>query len=223
MKRILNLSFLVILVFASCSEDEKEYDPYYDWQARNEVWFRSVADSARTAIAQAKARYGNQWEDSCQWRMFKRLDQAQDYNTGRLDDSICVRIVQRGTGNYSPCWNDTVFVSHRGWIMSTTYQTYNDDNVQVDSVMQQVFDQSYYGVFDAQIAAPALFVSSGVVTGFATALQYMVEDDDWLVYVPARLGYGSESKTSIPAYSTLLWRIHLAAVYPTGSGVPGWK
>ena len=46
----------------SCSEDEKEWDPYYNWQARNEAWFRTVADSARTAIASAKKQYGDQWQ-----------------------------------------------------------------------------------------------------------------------------------------------------------------
>ena len=216
--------FLLSLLFvASCSEDEKDWDPYYDWKARNEAWFRQVADSARTAIADAKAQYGSQWEDSCQWRMYKRLDQAQDFNTGRLDDSICVHIIKRGTGTYSPLWSDSVRVSHRGWTMTTMYKTTNDNGETVDSVMQKVFDQSYYGPFSELTAAPSLWATSGFVTGFTTAVQYMVEGDDWYVYVPARLAYKDKKKGDIPANSTLLWRIHMAAVYPCASGVPDWQ
>ena len=51
----------------------------------------------------------------------------------------------------------------------------------------------------------------------------MVKDDDWMVYIPCDLAYGAESSSSIPAYSTLLFRIHLMGVYESGSGVPEWK
>ena len=51
----------------------------------------------------------------------------------------------------------------------------------------------------------------------------MVEGDDWMVYIPYRLGYGTSDHGTIPAYSTLQFRIHMAAVYPCNSGVPAWK
>ena len=215
---ILLLSFL----FTACTEDE-EYDPYYNWQVRNEAWFRSVADSARTSIAQARAKYGDQWEQHSQWLMLKRLDQAQDYNTGRVDDSICVRIINRGTGDYSPVWSDSVRISFRGWMMPTTYRIRNDQDEMIDTLHQYVFTQTYYGEFDPQTAAPQLSGVSPFVPGFSTALQYMVEGDDWLVYVPARLAYDKKASDEIPAYSTLVWRIHMAAVYPAGTGVPAWR
>ena len=222
MKKFLIFNFSFLLFLVSCTEDE-EYDPYYDWQARNEAWFRSVADSARTSIAEARAKYGDEWEQYSQWLMLKRLDYAQDYNTGRVDDSICVRIINRGTGDYSPVWSDTVRISFRGWMMPTTYRIRNEQNELIDSLHQSVFTQTYYGVFDPQTAAPQLLAVSPFVPGFSTALQYMVEGDDWLVYVPARLAYDSTAKDEIPAYSTLVWRIHMAAVYPADSGVPAWK
>ena len=223
MKNLFWLSFIIPFFFISCSSDEAAYDPYYDWQARNTEWFLSAADSARTAIAQAKSQYGNEWQEHCQWRMLKRLDHAQDYDTGRTDDSICVRIAERGTGTYSPAWNDTVRFSYRGWMMPTTYRLYNQDNLLVDSLMQEVFDQTYYGGFDAQTAAPQLTSLTSFVQGFSTALQYMVEGDDWYVYIPCRLAYGTSEHGTLPAYSTLLFRIYMAAVYPAGTGVPTWK
>lgn len=225
MKNILVTSALAIITFVACSDDVQEYDPYFDWQVRNEAWYRSVADSARMAIAKAKQMYGEDWDkaENCQWRMFKTLYQAQDYDTGRLTDSICVRIASRGTGDYSPTWSDSVRISYRGWMMPTTYKLYNADNVLVDSTMQEVFSQSYYGEFTPKTAAPVLSAITPFVEGFNTALQYMVEGDDWFVYIPCQLAYGETAKNAIPAYSTLLFRIHLAAIYPAGSGVPTWK
>ena len=37
--------------------------------------------------------------------------------------------------------------------------------------------------------------------------------DTWRIYVPAALGYGSVTKTGIPAYSTLVFDITLNSFY----------
>ena len=49
-------------LLTSCEETTEQWDPYENWQVRNIAWFASVADSARTAISQAKAQYGDEWE-----------------------------------------------------------------------------------------------------------------------------------------------------------------
>ena len=59
--------------------------------------------------------------------------------------------------------------------------------------------------------------------GYVAALQYMTEGDDWMVYIPNRLAYGETDHGVIPAYSTLQFRIHMAAIYPCNTGVPTWK
>lgn len=224
LKSILSIVTIVsVVAICSCSESS-EYTPYSNWKARNAAWYAQITDSARTAIAQAKAQYGDLWEEHCEWRRYKTLLKAQDYDTGLYTDSICVRIVQSGEkGQYSPVWTDTVRLDFRGWLMPATYHLYNSDNQEVDSVMQEVFSQSYYGVFDEHTAAPQLMALGSTVEGFSTALQYMVPGDDWLVYVPQQMAYGSTASDAIPAYSTLLFRLHLVAVYPTNSGIPDWK
>ena len=58
-------------LLTSCEETTEQWDPYENWQVRNIAWFASVADSARTAISQAKAQYGDEWEKHCEWRMYK--------------------------------------------------------------------------------------------------------------------------------------------------------
>ncbi len=215
--------FTFILLLAACSEEEVANDPYANWASRNAQWFQSAADSAYQAIAEAKAQYGDEWEQYSQWKVLKSLQLAQDYDTHNLTDSIVVRILNRGTGNVSPTWTDSVRISQRGWLMPTKYSMYNDQGQLVDSLRQEVFSQTYYGTFDPSTAAPVLSTISVFTEGFATALQYMVEGDDWLVYIPYPLAYGTSGRDVIPGYSTLQFRIHMAAVYPSGTPVPSWK
>lgn len=222
-KRLLPLILLLTLGFAACSENEDEYDPYTNWPARNDQWFATITDSARTAIAEAKAQWGDRWEEHCEWRQYKSLLKSQDYDSGRYTDSICVHILQRGEGTYSPTFSDTVRLNLRGWLMPATYKRYNADRVEVDSVLQKVFTENYSGAYNPAMAAPSLMAVGSTIEGFSTALQYMVEGDDWLVYIPQNLAYGNSASAAIPAYSTLQFRLSMVAVYPSGSGVPAWK
>ncbi len=205
-------------LLTSCEETSDEWNPYYNWQTRNVQWFTTVADSARTAITQAKAQYGDDWEQHCVWRMYKTLQRSAD-EQGPLTDSICCRILTRGDGTFSPTYTDSVRLSFRGWIMPTEYM---NENNQLESRMS-VFTQTYYGEYNPATASPQTGAVAAFTEGFGTALQYMVKGDDWMVYIPSELAYGSESSSAIPAYSTLLFRIHMMGAYESGSGIPEWK
>lgn len=213
-------SLFAACVFSACSKEDSTWDPYHDWQARNARWFAQVADSARRAIAEAKSIYGeDNWTEHCEWRMYKSLQKSADVNTGRLADSICVKVMDPGTGTVLPNYNDTVRLSFRGWLMETQY---DDGNGGLYSE-SRVFTQTYYGKYDPSTAAPSTARVADMIEGFKTALQYMPEGADWYVYLPQELAYGAKAESEIPAYSTLLFRINMRAVYPAGSGVPAWK
>jgi len=209
------LLLLFFCFFTSCQSDTEAYDPYHDWQGRNEAWFAQIADSARTAIRRAQQTYGDDWQDHCDWRMYKTLSKAQGYNSGSLSDSICCHIVARGSGAVSPLYTDSVRCNYRGWLMPTT-----DANGLTEEL---VFDQTYYGAYDVATAAPSKKGVASVVPGFATALQHMAVGDDWQVYIPAALGYGQQASGVIPAYSVLHFRLQLMGIYPKGTEVPAWK
>ncbi len=204
-------------LMASCSEDDNTYDPYANWEARNAEYFLQIVDSARQAIAEAKSLYGDQWEDHCEWRMYKSLTKSPSWQAG-VTDSICVHIFGRGTGKGCPQWTDTVRVHYRGFIMPTQYLVNNEMRTR-----QTVFSQSYVGDFDLNRAVPALMTPASAVAGFSTALQYMHVGDNWLVYIPSALGYGSQAQGSIPAYSTLTFHVNLADYYTAGETIPDWK
>jgi FKBP-type peptidyl-prolyl cis-trans isomerase FklB len=87
----------------------------------------------------------------------------------------------------------------------------------------KIFDASWSNDYDIQTMVPASLVVSGVVDGFATALQNMHIGDRWQVYIPYSLGYDSSASSSIPAYSTLIFDITLVSYYRAGVDVPDWK
>ncbi len=210
---------LAALGFVSCDELDSTWDPYHNWKERNAQWFEQVADTARQAISQAKAKYGSAWEDHCDWRMYKTLKKSQGFNTGKLTDSICVKIVDRGEGTLLANYNDSVRLSFRGWLMNTQYDN-GDGQLFSES---HVFTQTYYGDYNPATASPSVSPVSAMIEGFQTALQYMPAGADWYVYIPQELAYGKKSEKEIPAYSTLLFRINMMAIYPAGTGVPAWK
>ena len=196
-----SLLFLFILFFTSCSSDTADYDPYYNWRARNEAWFSQIADSARHGGAD--------------WLSFKSALKSPDYQSGNIADSIFVHVLGRGTGTVSPAFTDTVRINFRGTLMPTKDVAGNP--------LTTVFTQTYYQDFDPATAAPQKACVASFTAGFATALQHMVEGDDWIVYIPSDLFYGENANGVIPSYSAACFRINMVGVYPLGTTVPEWN
>ena len=198
---IYHFLFIISLsVFTSCNKDE-EYDPYDDWQARNDAWFATMADSARTSIEAAKRDYPTGWEDHTEWRMYKSLMKSDRYQSGNATDSICVRILKHGTGTTSPISTDSVYVAFQGYLMPTTDAQGNR--------IEKLFASTYQGHFNPGTATYRYSTVSGYKDGFYTTLQYMVAGDSWEVFIPYQLFYGETAQNSIPAYSTVRFFIHM--------------
>ncbi|MBO4549846.1 MAG: FKBP-type peptidyl-prolyl cis-trans isomerase [Bacteroidaceae bacterium] len=173
-------------------------------------------DEAQASIAAAKAQYpsGNDWEEHCDWRIYKTLLKSQDVQ-GPATDYIVCKVNQRGTGDWSAAYTDSVRLYYRGWIM--------DENYPQSKTNLTVFSQTYYGDFDQTTAAPIAMPVTATVEGFMTAIQYMVKGDDWDIYVPQQLAYKETASEAIPAYSTLLFRIRIELVHKSGTGMSEWR
>lgn len=206
--------FLSVFAFVACDENEATFDKYESWQQRNKVYFEQVADTARRAIAAAKAEYGDQWEQYCDWRMYQAYTKPV---ATKLTDSICVKVLEAGTGKGCPLYTDTVRVHYRGTLMPT-----KDIINGKDTVVQDVFDYSFVPPLDLNLAFPKLFGVSGTIVGFGTALQYMHCGDRWMIYIPEALGYGSTAQDKIPAYSTIMFDVTLVDYFYPGEGIPDW-
>lgn len=196
MKKFNIIAFLVAFVtplcILSCSEETENEDEFADWKNRNEAYFQDIYQKASTNTE------GN-------WKVIRNYT-FEDTISVNYYDNIVVEVLEEGTGSGSPMFTDSVFVNYRGRIIPT--ESYADG---------YVFDQSYTGEYNLMTARPAKLLVSNLVDGFSTALQYMRIGDHWRVYIPYQLGYGNQSQTSIPAYSTLIFDIGLVAYYRAGT------
>jgi FKBP-type peptidyl-prolyl cis-trans isomerase FklB len=74
----------------------------------------------------------------------------------------------------------------------------------------QTIDSSY------ERGEPLTGRAGDFVPGFTEALKLMRPGDEWIVWVPPQLGYGSEDKGPIPGNSVLRFKLALHKVTPAG-------
>ncbi len=192
--------FLAVALFAvfglaSCSEEDDTVEEFPNWQARNDAFFNSLTDSVLNLLELNPAR--------TDWKRIKSWSKS-DSIEGSNSDYIIVNVIEEGDpASATPLYTDTVTVHYLGRLLSSVSYPYG-----------YVFDQSYYGNYYDDVSKPlqmAIGNSGGnmLVDGFATALQHMRRGDHWMVYIPYQLGYGSQSQTGVPAYSTLIFDLRL--------------
>lgn len=175
-------------ILVSCSESDDTPEEYPDWKNYNEAFVQK--NLAVDSMA----------------RGFERIKNfSYTAGEGKASDYIYVKRLRNGSGTVRPIYTDSVQVHYQGRLLpSTTYST------------GYIFDQSWMRgtQLDEDINTPVKFKVGGVVDGFATALQNMVEGDRWIVYIPYQLGYGSSEVASITgtAYSTMRFDITVAKV-----------
>jgi len=104
---------------------------------------------------------------------------------------IYYQILESGdTTTASPIIGNDVYVNYAGWL-------YNDTTA-FDS------DEDYL-----------VTVGSSVIEGWSLALEQMHVGDTWKIYIPYYLGYGTSDYDDIPAYSALIFNIHLEEIVST--------
>ena len=192
--------FLAVALFAvfglaSCSEEDDTVEEFPNWQARNDAFFNSLTDSVLNLLELNPAR--------TDWKRIKSWSKS-DSIEGSNSDYIIVNVIEEGDpASATPLYTDTVTVHYLGRLLPSVSYPYG-----------YVFDQSYYGNYYDDVSKPlqmAIGNSGGnmLVDGFATALQHMRRGDHWMVYIPYQLGYGSQSQTGVPAYSTMIFDLRL--------------
>ncbi|HWD68147.1 MAG TPA: FKBP-type peptidyl-prolyl cis-trans isomerase [Caulobacteraceae bacterium] len=91
------------------------------------------------------------------------------------------------------------------------------DEVKVDYEAKlldgQVVDSSY------ERGQPAVMTVRDLVPGWQEALQLMRPGDEWLIYLPPKLGYGDKGAGPIPPGAVLTFKLDLIAVMPDQSSV----
>ena len=179
---------LAVLALASCKEEDDDVEEYANWQATNDTYYSNLVSETKQKIDKGQTT----------WSLLPCYTMPEEYYTFGYYDYIVAEKLSQGTGTTSPLHTDSVEVHYSGRLLpSASYpQGY-------------LFDRSYSGTFDPVTATPSKFVVSGVVKGFATALMHMHRGDRWRVYIPYQQGYGTSARSTIPAYSTLIFELQL--------------
>lgn len=198
----LTLALLVTLPLASCHNDsEEETGEYAQWQQRNATYWDKLYTTAQSHIAQGDK----------DWLILRTWSINDTVKVSSTNDIVVHRITE-GQGSGSPLYTDSVRVHYVGRLMPTT-----------EHPEGLIFDKSMADNLDPASSAPAKFLVSGLTDGFATALQHMKIGDVWDVYVPWTLGYGTELRGTIPAYSVLTFRMQLVSYYRAGTKLPDFN
>ena len=185
---MLGLLFSVSFAVSSCEETEGVVDPYFNWEERNQLYIDSIA-----RVAQANP---DQWKII---HTYKFNPPVNDLNP-KVNNYVYCKVLENGTGTVKPLFTDTVATNYRGKLIPL----YNGSEV--------IFDQAYQGELNPEIAVPVEFAVNGVIEGWTTALQQMVEGDRWEMYIPYNMAYGQLGNSNIPGYSTLIFDVHLVKV-----------
>lgn len=179
--------FILLPLFASCSEADDQTDEWDDWQNRNDVFF-----------ANQYQNHSEQTERSFvlpSWAMPTNREQGVVLHT----QCVLVDVIVTGPAStVSPLYSDSVAINYRGRLMPTKHYPEGYE-----------FDRSYQKYYDPDVDVPVCLPLTNVVEGFSTVLQKMHVGDLWRVTIPYQLGYGATEKTGIPAYSTLIFDVEL--------------
>ncbi len=201
---LLSCCLLTVFCFSSCSESDDTTEEFPNWQNYNTTQWNQIYANATQRIAAGDTS----WKIIKNWSL---EDSLHAENTAY----IVVHVLNEGTGAGSPLYTDSVRVHYTGWLLPST--TYNTDG------KGYKFNTTLPTGTTEATAAPAKFLVGSLTDGFATALQNMHIGDEWEVYVPWTLGYGTTATTSIPAYSVLTFDIKLISYYRAGVKVPDFK
>lgn len=121
---------------------------------------------------------------------------AKDPAVKTLPDGLQYKVVKSGAaGGVSPKKGDDIKINYEGTLLSG-----------------EVFDSSF------KRGVPAVMPLDHLVPGWMEALPMMHVGDEWIVYLPAKLGYGPEGQGPIPPNAVLVFRIQLLDVLPSGNG-----
>ncbi|GAB6011861.1 FKBP-type peptidyl-prolyl cis-trans isomerase [Viscerimonas tarda] len=148
--------------------------------------YSAIFESKMHAIEEAKVKeqYGADIEAG---KKFMEENKAKE-GVVTLPDGLQYKVITEGTGE-KPTAGSQVKVHYTGTLIDGT-----------------VFDSS------VERGEPAVFGVNQVIPGWTEALQLMPVGSKWLVYVPAELGYGSQSQGAIKPYSTLIFEVELLSI-----------
>lgn len=186
---------LSLCALAACSESNDNDWDSAEWKKANEDYFEMqyIVHSADSEIRGILPNWAQTTDKSV-------LEYAHT-------DCVLIEVLEKGAGTTSPYYSDSVAIHYSGRLIDTP-----------ETPGGYEFDRSYLTTLDPEVDPPYEVGVSELVDGFATALQHMHRGDVWRVIIPYQLGYGTSDHDVIPAYSTLIFEIHLVDFWKKEEG-----
>jgi len=200
---------LALVLCSSCSESDGETDnEFTNWKSKNDSFMEDLEQQYQ-ANPTAWVKLKKNLQD-------KVVVVKSDEPTTKVGEYVYAQVLKNGTGTQDILYTDSVAVHYLGCLIPT--EKHPDG---------YVFDQSFSGEswadFNEHVALPTKFAVNSLVTGFSTVLQVMHVGDTWKVYIPYQLGYGSSDSGVIPAFSTLIFYMKVAAVWHVDESHPDFQ
>ena len=191
MKKNIFILFTLSLVVLLSACDEKADTVKTDWQIAQDAGFESIT-----------RKIGTEGYNSL----------PSKSNAG----FIVYKEIIDGNGA-KPLFTDKAKILYTGWFKRDWSKGDTYINTEGQTVQNKVIFDSTSQRGDVPSTFPVAstssnYGSSGIIDGMSTALQNMEVGDKWEIWIPQELGYGSSAKSSIPAYTTLVFEIELLAV-----------
>ena len=194
-KWLMPFCLLTVVPLISCEEDDDDDESSYEF----DNW------------QQRNDEMTEKWAADASLTKIKNYALNENATAGN-SDYIYVKVLESGTSeSITPFLTDTVRIAYRGRLIPS--KTYPEG---------MVFDQSYINDFSWRKSYASS--GSGWIEGVQTALLRMHIGDRWLIHIPYQLGYGSSNSSStIPAYSNLIFDVALYDVWHPGETRPPFK
>ena len=188
------------LLFVACSEEDDTQEEYPNWQETNDAYFSRLVWEVQQGFSSLPQ----------QWVLYPCFTMPEEYYTFSYSDYVVAERLEQGYGTTSPLQTDSVEVHfEQTWLNEYNPKTMTPSKMGVSQTVKAVTQNGQ-----------TTYQTSSNIDGFTTALMQMHEGDRWMVYIPYSLAYGTEATDNIPAYSTLVFDLTLAAFYHTGQVVP---
>lgn len=191
---LLALVFSFSAIFlSSCLDDDDEVTIDEEWKSKNETEFKAVGTS-NTDFYKIYSLYSGNNEAN-----------SPDYIWAKPSSEIeTLGLSIRATVDGHPEFNDSVYCRYEGWYFTKDNEKYIFDSTEGKTT----------GSTSNPNKVPRGFVVSGVIEGWRTALYSMKVGDELEMAIPWKLGYGANSSSAIPGYTTLYFRMKLLKIVP---------
>lgn len=183
------------LIFSSCISSDDDEDIDEAWKLKNEVEFSEAAASTDyKKIYSYSTGTSPDGSPTGKYILSKASSVITDSDLRRLS-------TKKSSDGYAE-FTDSIKCRYEGWYIDSDNEKYIFDSTENPTTGSTTMPNK----------VERTFAVAGVIEGWRTALQEMKEGDEVEIVIPQKLAYGSSAYSTIPAYTTLHFRLKLIKI-----------